>query len=153
MLHDAVRQGRTTGRGSYAVMATKKIRDAWDNISTVSSTTHLLCSNWCEPLHETIARSFQASSGTIYRAKCLSIPCFDTFTAYDNGSVALLKRDFQNPSDFLNLIQKIRQDIITHLKNTGGTLQDFRQYDKPPEFFNEIPENAPRPLGNIIDKL
>jgi hypothetical protein len=100
-----------------------------------------------------MARKFRPNSDTIYRAKWLSILCFDTFTAYDNASVALFKRDFQNPPDFLNLMKRIRQDIITHLKNTGGTLQDFRQYDNPSEFFDKIPQNSPRPLGNIIDKL
>ena len=100
-----------------------------------------------------MARKFRPNSDTIYRAKWLSILCFDTFTAFDNGSVALFKRDFQNPRDFFNLMKRIRQDIMTHLKNTGGTLQDFRRYDNPSEFFNEIPKNSYRPLGNIIDKL
>ncbi len=151
--HAAVRQGRVSGRCYRAVEATKEIRDNWAKISAISSKTHLLCSNWCEPLHESIARNFRPSSDTLYRAKWLSILCFDTFTAYDNGSVALLKRDFQNPSDFLDLMKLIRQDIMTHLENTGGTLQDFRQYDNPAEFFDEIPKHGHRSLGNIIDKL
>lgn len=151
--HEAVRQGRFSGRGYHAVEATEKICDNWEKISAISSKTHLLCSDWCEPIYESIAKNFQPSSDTIYRAKWLSILCFDTFTAYDNGSVALLKRDFKNPPDFLNLMKRIRQDIMTHLENTDRTLQDFRQYDNPSEFFHEIPENGPKPLGNIIDKL
>jgi len=151
--HEAVRQRRVSGRGYRAVAATDKIRDNWVKISAISSKKHLLCSNWCEPLYEYIARDFRPNSDTLYRAKWLSILCFDTFTAYDNGSVALLKRDFRNPPDFLDLMKRIRQDIITHLGNTGGTLQDFRQYDNPSEFFDEIPKNSHKPLGNIIDKL
>jgi len=42
---------------------------------------------------------------------------------------------------------------MTHLEHTGRTLQDFRTYDNPSEFFNEIPQDGPRPLGNIIDKI
>lgn len=152
-MHEAVRQGRVSGRGYRAVEATKEIRDNWFEISIIASKKHLICSNWCEPLHESIARNFQPSSETLYRVKWLSILCFDTFTAYDNGSIALLKRDFQNPPDFFELMKRIRQDIILHMKNTGGTLQNFRQYDNPAEFFNEIPETSLGPLGNIIDKL
>jgi len=151
--HEAVRQGRVSGRGYKAVEATEEIRNNWAKISAISSKKHLLCTNWCEPLHESLARDFRPSPDTIYRAKWLSLLCFDTFFAYDTDSVALLKRDFPNPTDFLDLMKKIRQDIMTHLKNTGATLQDFRQYDNPSEFFDEIPENAPRALGNIIDKL
>jgi hypothetical protein len=151
--HEAVRQRRRSGRGYRAVKATDEIRDHWEKISGISSKTHLLCSNWCEPFYKSMARDFRPSSDTLYRAKWLSILCFDTFTAYDNGSVALLKRDFDNPRDFVALMKRIRQDIMTHLENTGATLQDFRQYDNPSEFFDEIPGNSPRPLGNIIDKL
>lgn len=150
---DAVREGRTSGRGYHAVEATKVIRDRWGEISATSIKTHLLCSNWFEQPYETIAQAFQPSSDTLYRAKWLSLLCFDTFTAYDNGSIGLLKRDFKNPPDFLVLMKRIRQDIITHLQKTGGTLQEFRQYDNPTEFFDQIPTNSPKPLGNIIDKL
>ena len=151
--HEAVRQGRSSGRGRNVAEATEEIKNNWEKISAVSSKTHLLCTNWCESTHESFARNFQPSPDTIYRAKWLSILCFDTFTAYDNGSVALLKRDFQNPPDFFILMKRIREDIITHLKNSGRTLQAFRQYDNPSEFFNEIPKDSPRPLGNIIDKI
>jgi hypothetical protein len=152
-IHEAVRQGKPAGRGKRAVKATDKIRDNWAEISAISSKKHLLCSNWCEPLHESLARDFRPSPETIYRAKWLSLLCFDTFVAYDNGSVALLKRDFQNPTDFFDLMKRIRQDIMTHLENTGATLKVFRQYDNPSEFFKEIPAHSPKPLGNIIDKL
>jgi hypothetical protein len=151
--HEAVRQGRVSGRGYRAVEATAKIRDNWAEISSISSKKHLVCSNWCEPVHESLARDFRASPDTIYPAKWLSLLCFDTFVAYDNGSVALLKRDFKNPTDYMDLMKGIRQDIINHLGNTGATLQDFREYDNPSEFFSEIPRNSPRPFGNIIDKL
>jgi hypothetical protein len=151
--HDVVRKGRPSGRGSKSNPATQDIKNNWTNISATTSKTHLLCSNWCDPLYESIARDFRPSGDTIYRAKWLSILCFYTFTAYDNGSVALLKRDFKNPPDFFTLMKRTRQDIMTHLDKTGRTLQDFRQYDNPTEFFDGIPSNAPRPLGNIIDKL
>ena len=148
--HEAVRQGRISGRGYHAVEATKEIHDNWEKISAISNKTHLLCSNWCKPLYESIDLKFPPCGDTIYRAKWLSILWFDTFTAYDYNSIKLLTRDFNNPSTFLELMKKIRQDIMTHLENTHGTLQDFRQYDKPSDFSNEIPKNCPRPLGNII---
>jgi hypothetical protein len=151
--HEAVRQGRVAGRGYRAVEATAKIYDNWAEISAIASKKHLLCSNWCAPLHRSLACDFRPSSRTIYRAKWLSLLCFDSFTAYDNGSVALLKRDFQNPTNYFELMKRIRQDILSHLGNSGATLQDFRRYDNPSEFFDEIPENSPRPIGNIIDKL
>lgn len=150
---DAVRQERDSGRGYRAVEATNQIRDKWVEISALSSKTHLLCSNWCEPLYESIARDFKPGAETLYRAKWLSLLCFDTFTAYDNGSIALLKRDFHNPPDFVVLMERIRRAIMIHLESTGSTLQDFRQYDNPSEFFDQIPQNAPKAIGNIIDKL
>lgn len=150
---EAVRQGRSSGRGKYAVAATKKIRDHWKEISATSLKTHLLCTNWYEPPYENIARDFHPDPKALYHAKWLSILCFDTFTAYDNGSVGLLKRDFKNPYDFITLMKRIRLDIIAHLQHTGRTLQEFRRYDNPSEFFDEIPKDAPRPIGNIIDKL
>jgi len=113
----------------------------------------LLCTNWYEPPYENIASGFRPDSKALYHAKWLSILCFDTFTAYDNGSVGLLKRDFKNPNDFISLMKRIRLDIIAHLQHTGRTLQEFREYDNPSEFFDEIPRNASRPIGNIIDKL
>ncbi len=150
---ESVRQGRLSGRGKRAVEATAKIRGNWAEISASSSKKHLLCTNWFEPLHESLSRDFRPKSDTLYHAKWLSLLCFDTYTAYDNGSVALLKRDFNNPPNFLILMKRIRRDIMIHLENTGATLQDFRQLDNPQEFFYEIPQNSPRPLGNIIDKL
>ena len=151
--HDAVRQGRESGRGKRAVAATEKIRDIWSEVSAISSEKHLICTNWCEPIHESLGRDFRPSSDTIYYAKWLSLLCFDTFTAYDNASVALMKRDFNKPMDYFDLMMGIRQDIIKHLSNTGATLQNFREYDNPSEFFDEIPINSPRPIGNIVDKL
>jgi len=150
---NAVRQGRISGRGYRAVEATNEIRKRWKEISATSMKTHLLCSNWIEPPYEDIARGFRPNSDTLYRAKWLSLLCFDNFTAYDNGSVSLLKRDFKNPRDFFTLMKRIRLNIIAHLQYTGRTLQEFRQYDNPSEFFHEIPRNAPKPIGNIIDKL
>lgn len=150
---DAVIQRRVAGRAFYAVKATDEIREQWAEISATSINTHLLCSNWVEPLYENIARGFRANSDTLYRAKWLSLLCFDNFTAYDNGSVRLLKRDFNNPSNFFTLMERIKQDIIAHLRHTGKTVEEFRQYDNPSEFFNEIPSNSPNPIGNIIDKL
>lgn len=151
--HEAIRQGRVSGRGYRAVEATKKIRHNWEKISAISSKKHLICTDWCEPIHKFLARDLLPRSDTIYHAKWLSFLFFDTFVAYDNASVALLKRDFNNPTDYLNLMERIRQDIMNHFYNTGATLQDFREYDNPSEFFNQIPGNSPRPLGNIIDKL
>jgi hypothetical protein len=100
-----VRQGKDSGRGYRAVEATNQIRDKWVEISAHSCKTHLLCSNWCEPLYESIVGGFKPSPEKLYPAKWLSLLCFDTFTAYDNGSVALLKRDFHNPPDFVALMQ------------------------------------------------
>jgi len=152
--HEAVRQGSVSGRGENAVEATKEIRDNWERISAISSKKHLLCSNWYEPFNKLKPLNFKPSGDTIYQAKWFSILFFDTFTAYDYNSVKLLKRDFQNPPNFLNLMKLIREDIINHLEKTGRTLQDFRQYDNPSEFFpEEIPKNCLRPLGDIIDKL
>ncbi|MCE5211813.1 MAG: hypothetical protein LLG40_09695 [Deltaproteobacteria bacterium] len=151
--HDVVRKGRSSGRGSKSNQATNDIEDDWANISANTSKTHLLCSDWCDPLFESMARNFRPSGDTIYRAKWLSILCFDTFAAYDNGSVALLKRDFKKPPDFFNLMKRIREDIIIHLDKTGKSLQDFRKYDNPSEFFDAIPNDSLRPIGNIIDKL
>lgn len=150
--HEAVRQRTKSGRASAAIEASDKIRNKWKQISAISSTKHLLCSNWCEPAYESLA-GFRVGSGTIYDAKWLSLLSFDTFAAYDTKSVDLLKRDFKKPTDYLTLMNAIRQDIVKHLDDTGATLQDFRQYDNPSEFFGEIPKDRPKPLGNIIDKL
>lgn len=150
---ESVRGGRTSGRGYRAVEATDKIRDNWNNISAISSRKHLLCSNWSEPIYESLAHSFRPDLKTIYHAKWLSLLCFDTYVAYDVGSVALMKRDFSNPPDYHELIKHIRQDIIHHLDKTGATLQAFREYDNPREFFNQIPINSPMALGNVIDNL
>lgn len=151
--HRAVREGRTSGRGKNAVIATEIIRCDWKSLSVLSSEKHLLCNNWCEPLHESMAREFSPGSDNIYKAKWLSILCFDVFTAYDNASVALFRRDFRKPSSYYEMMKRIRRDIMTHLDNTGGTLQDFRNYDNPSEFFPEIPRDSPKPIGNIIDKI
>ena len=151
-IHEAVRQRKKSGRGYRAVESTDEIRNDWKRISVISSKKHLLCSNWRKPFDELKSINFKPGYDTIYRAKWFSILFFDTFTAYDTKSVGLLNRDFQNPPDFLTLMELIRQDIMTHLEKTGGTLQDFRQYDNPSEFF-KIPPDSPRPLGDIIDKL
>jgi hypothetical protein len=152
-LHTEVRAGKTTGRAYRAVEATEKVRSNWAGISRVSIKTHLLCSHWCDPLYEGMARGFKASESTIYLAKWMSILCFDTFTAYDTASVALFNRDFGRPPTFYDLMREIRQDILTHLQKTGSTVQGFRSCDDPSEFFDEIPKGAARPLGNVIDKL
>ena len=151
--HEAVRDGRKAGRGKNAVLATERIQSDWAKISAVSSKKNLLCSDWCEPFHESMAKDFRPGSDSIYQAKWLSILCFDTFTAYDNASVALFKRDFHKPRSYLVMMSRIRQEIIFHLEKTGGTLQDFRSYDNPSEFFNEIPRDSPKPIGNVIDKI
>lgn len=150
---EQVKQGRTSGRGKRAVEATDIIRKIWPKIEAASSNKHLICSDWCEPLFASIAREFQPNSQTLYLAKWMSLINFDAFTAYDTGSAGLIKRDFKKPGDYFTLMVRIRQDIIDHLRNTGATLQDFRNYDTPSEFFSEIPEGSPRPIGNIIDKL
>jgi hypothetical protein len=100
-----------------------------------------------------MAKVFCPGSDTIYRAKWLSILCFDTFTAYDNASVALFRRDFDKPRSYYEMMKRIRRDIMTHLDNTAGSLQDFRNYDNPSEFFAEIQNDSPKPIGNIIDKI
>jgi hypothetical protein len=151
--HEGVRKGRLSGRGKNAVIATEKIRGDWVNISEVSSKHHLLCSDWCHPLHESMAKEFRPGPDTIYQAKWLSILCFDTFTAYDNASVALFRRDFNKPRSYFEMMKRIRRDIMTHLYNAGGTIQDFRNYDNPSEFFPEIRSDSLKPIGNIIDKI
>lgn len=151
--HEAVRDGRETGRGKNAVLATERIHSDWARISAVSNKKHLLCSNWCDPLHESMAKDFRPGSDSIYQAKWLSIMCFDAFTAYDNASVALFRRDFHKPPSYFVMMNRIRQDIMAHLEKTGGTLQDFRRYDNPSEFYDVIPDNSPKPIGNIIDKI
>jgi hypothetical protein len=150
---EAVRSGRKSGRGRRAAEATIEIQENWKSLSSASSKTHLLCTNWCEVPYDSLARSFQPAPDTIYRAKWLSILCFDTFTAYDTTSVALFNRDFGNPSDYLEMMRRIRSDIMHHLDTTGKTLEDFRRYDNPSEFYPEIPNDGPKPIGNIIDKL
>lgn len=151
--HRSVRAGTITGRGQNAIVITEYIHGNWERISAVSNKKHLLCTDWCDPLHESMAKDFQSKSDTIYRAKWLSILCFDSFTAYDTESVKLFNRDFDNPPNYFVMMELIRNDIITHLENTGGTLQDFRNYDNPSEFFPEIPSDSPKPIGNIIDKI
>ncbi|MBC2736566.1 MAG: hypothetical protein HF981_19555 [Desulfobacteraceae bacterium] len=150
--HAALYQGVKDGRGKNSVPATDEIRNNWSAISNVRSKKHLLCSNWCEQLHREMAQ-FRPNSNTIYRAKWLSLLCFDSFTAYDYASVGLMRRDFNRPSTYLELMKRIRKDIMIHLDNTGGTLQDFRNYDNPSEFFREVPSDSPKPIGNIIDKI
>jgi hypothetical protein len=152
-IHDAVREGRDSGRAKNAVIASVKIRSCWTNISGVSSKHHLLCSDWCHPLHKAMAKEFRPGPKTIYQAKWLSLLGFDSFTAYDNASVALFKRDFNKPPSYYEMMKRIRRDIMTHLDNTDGTLQDFRKYDNPSEFYNQIPRDSPKPIGNIIDKI
>ena len=151
--HKAVLDGRKNIRGKNAIIATKAIRNNWDSISGVSSKNHLLCSDWCHPLHEAMAKKFRPGPDSIYQAKWLSILCFDTFTAYDNASVALFRRDFNKPPSYYEMMKCIRQDIMNHLDNSGRSLQDFRNYDNPSEFFPDIPSDNPKPIGNIIDKI
>jgi hypothetical protein len=100
-----------------------------------------------------MAKEFRPGPDTIYQAKWLSILCFDTFTAYDNASVALFRRDFNKPRSYFEMMKRIRRDIMTHLYNAGGTIQDFRNYDNPSEFFPEIRSDSLKPIGNIIDKI
>jgi hypothetical protein len=149
----AVRSGRKSGRGKGVAEATTEIQKNWQSLNSVSVKKHLLCTNWCEAPYDSIARSFRPGPGTIYRAKWLSILCFDIFTAYDTTSVTLLNRDFGNPSTYLEMMDRIRLDIMSHLDKSGKTLDDLRGYDNPSEFFPKIPGDSPRPLGNIIDKL
>ena len=56
---DAVIQGRVAGRAYRAVEATNEIRERWADISATSIKTHLLCSNWFEPLYGNLARDFR----------------------------------------------------------------------------------------------
>jgi hypothetical protein len=148
----AVRNERASGRGYNAVEATRDIKERWQQISDNRSQTHLLCTDWCSPFYAARAE-FRPSSDTMYRAKWLSILNFDTFTAYDNGSIALFKRDFRTPETYLQMMTRIRLDIMLHLEKNNKTIEDFRNYDDPSEFFPEILPVSPRPLGNIIDKL
>lgn len=151
--HRTVRENNITGRGTNAPAAIEQIRNNWATISAVTSQKHLLCSDWCDPLHESMAKEFRPGPKTIYSAKWLSILCFDSFTAYDTNSVRLFSRDFHNPKSYFIMMNRIRQDIMTHLDITSGSLQDFRNYDNPSEFFPDISSDSPKPIGNIIDKI
>jgi len=110
----------------------------------------LICSDWDVPLN--YLDDFPVSGETIYKGKWYSLLFLDVFVAYDYTSVRLLNHDFRAGS-YSILMKKIRQDLIDYLNETGITLEEFRCYDNPSEFFNVIPRGSPRPLGNIIDKL
>jgi hypothetical protein len=149
--HGAVKNGREAGRGRNAVKATNHFEKIWQDIKSTSSKT-LLCSEWYQPYCD-IARSFKPGPETIYLAKWLSIISFDTYTAYDNASISLFKRDYPGSDNYLSMMEGIRLDIMAHLARTEMSIDEFRNYDNPNEFFPDIPVDAPRPIGNIIDKL
>ncbi len=154
--HDVVREGRTKGRGSNAVIATDYIRTMWEIIQAEEVRgfqKSLICTNWeCKPFIN-ISESFQPAGENIYLAKWLSLLSLGTYIAYDNSSVGLLNRDFDNPRTYRELIRKIRGDLITHLTENQINITDFCLSDNPSEFFQNIPVNNPRPIGNILDKL
>jgi hypothetical protein len=150
---EAVRAGRRVGRGRLSAEATNEIQEYWERLSSAPVKTHLLCTNWFDIPHNSLARRFKPGARTIYRAKWLSILSFDTFTAYDTSSVVLFNREFCNPATYLEMMDRIRSDIISHLDKAGKSIEDFRRYDNPSEFYPEIPSECPKPIGNIIDKL
>jgi len=154
--HDSVRNGRRTGRGSNAVVATERLRQHWNEIQEgcrVEPKTSLICSNWqCEHLAN-IARTFRPSGENIYLSKWMSLLNMGVYVAYDNGSVSLLKRDYSNPANYQMLIERFRTDLISHMQQNQININDFLLLDGPSEFYNSIPQASHRPLGNILDKL
>jgi hypothetical protein len=149
---EAVRNERDSGRGRNAVAATLSIRANWQALSAERSEKHLLCTDWCSQLYASMA-TFKPNPDSMYRAKWLSLLDFDSFTAFDNASIALFRRDFRKPETYLQMMQRIRSDIMQHLEKNRRNIEDFRNYDNPSEFFGQIPAGSHKPLGNIIDKL
>jgi hypothetical protein len=75
-----------------------------------------------------------------------------TYVAYDTTSVSKLKKDYNNPATYHDLMSGIRDDLIDHLVQNKISIVDFCLYDNPNEFFKTIPRSL-KPLGHIIDKL
>lgn len=154
--HESVFNGRTSGRGANAVIATEIFRSSWDEIQEdlrENPSASLLCSAWHSGRLAAIAEGFRPSGDNIYVAKWLSLLSMGIYVAYDNGSVKLLNRDFQNPSTYLALTNSLREDLILHLNANHMTIDAFLTIDGPGEFYDGIPHPSRRPLGNILDKL
>ncbi len=152
-LHDAICDGRKSGRGSKSVPVTKIIEDHWQEIQNVpSSNKNLICTNWaCEPLHRLLGE-FSPCGETMYMAKWMSLLAMGTYVAYDRGSVRLLKKDYDKPKTYRELMASIRKSLIDHLVQNNTKIDQFCLFDNPKEFFS-IGSSTPRPIGNIIDKL
>lgn len=148
--HEAVSSGTKKGRGKKAYEAISLFQSMWGKLPPLS--TNLLCTEWHNKELQTLAESFKADIGTIYKAKWLSLLALDTFVAYDTGSVRLLVREYRGRTYF-DLVSAIRADLIAHLRSNLISISSFRAYDNPHEFYPEIPIHQLRPLGNIIDKL
>jgi hypothetical protein len=152
--HDALRNQRTKGRGANSVVATNYIKANWENgFSTALSNKNLLCTEWSAEPFTSLCRKFKPGSDNIYFSKWMALLSLNIYVAYDNGSVSLLNRDYNNPKTYYDLICGIRNDLINHLVRNNRTIADFMFYDNPHEFFPTIPHGTYRPVGNIIDKL
>jgi hypothetical protein len=147
----ATSSGKKDGRGKKAIEVIDNYQKHWNSLPR-PLTTHLVCTDWCDNDWQTLAKSFKATPDTIYRAKWLSLLALDTFVAYDTKSILLLNRDYRGETYF-DLLSNIRSDLLNHLQVYGVTLQLFRFYDKPSEFFTGIPVQHPQAIGNILDKL
>jgi hypothetical protein len=147
--HDAIRNRRESGRGYKAIQAIEK----WSDISLEPNTKSLICTQWSSPLYKKISKSFEPSSDTIYLSKWMALLSMGIYIAFDNGSVALLNRDYRRPKTYYDLLLLIRNDLISHLRTNKISIHDFCLYDNPYEFFSAIPSKSQRPIGTIIDKL
>lgn len=150
-MRDAISSGNKNGRGKKAIDATKDIQAKWTKLP-VPLTKHLLCTDWCDKDWKKLALSFKANSDTIYSAKWLAILALDTFMAYDTRSVLLFNRDYRGDTYF-DFLSNIRADLLNHLKVNNASVQSFRLYDNPNEYFPSLPPNHPGAIGNILDKL
>ncbi len=151
--HEAIRKERTKGRASNALTVTTQIKSNWNNYASAINKKSLICTEWtCEP-YLTISKSFKPGLDNIYLSKWMALLAMGTYVAYDTGSVSLLKRDFNNHSDYYSLMYDIRKDLISHLRNNRKSINDFCLYDNPGEFYRSVPAGSRRPIGNIIDKL
>lgn len=151
-MRDSVSSGTKKGRGEKAAEATSFFKSQWNNLPAALNTS-LLCTAWCNDAWRAIAQDFKPRIETIYKAKWLSLLAFDTFVAYDTGSIRLLIREYPSRT-FFDLTSAIRTDLMGHLLANSTSISSFRIYDNPSEFFHpDIPRYHPRPIGNIIDKL
>ena len=153
-LHNPIREGRKKGRGYRAVKAIEIIRNKWDEeFSSAIDSKSLVCSGWSIEPYASFSKEFKPGPKNIYLSKWMALLSLNTYVAYDNGSVSLLNRDYDNPKTYFELMDRIRRGLIVHLQKNRKSVSDFQLYDNPNEFYSSIPRGSFRPIGNIIDKL